>query len=106
MLVRVRADKDNESGYINCMRGSWLENPFPVNRYGREGSLSLYQMYIDWRMVYDHVFHEYVRKLYFKSKSEIVSLGCTCKLEERCHVDILIETINLVFKSDKFSSVT
>jgi len=94
-LYRVQARQKGVVGYINCMRGSWLGNPFPLNRYSREMSLINYEGYLKWRIRNDFTFSTYLMELGEKSKTETVTLGCTCKIfpHEDCHVDLLIKHI-------------
>lgn len=95
-LVRVKARVKGVTGYINCMRGSWLGNPFPVNRYDLELSLKYYRDYLYWRIDNDEVFKSYLLTLRKSALYGKVYLGCTCKLEAKCHVDVLIDIIREV----------
>jgi len=92
-INRVKARQKGVTGYINCMRGTWLGNPFPLNKYSLEESLALYQEYLLWRIASDLTFREYLRGLRKASIWKDITLGCTCNLHSECHVDILIEEI-------------
>ena len=93
-LYRVKARQKGVTGYINCLRGTWLGNPFPLNKYTLNNSLLLYKEYLKWRITNDEVFREYLKGLYEKAKNERISLGCTCNIQDSCHVDILIDQIH------------
>ncbi|MHA1227542.1 MAG: DUF4326 domain-containing protein [Candidatus Hodarchaeales archaeon] len=92
-LIRVQARKKGNRNYINCMRGTWLGNPFPLARYSLDKSLSLYETYLLSRISYDSKFRDYLLWLGKQSLTEEIRLGCTCKLDQKCHVDILIKFI-------------
>jgi len=96
-LVRVKARTAGVTGYVNCQRGTWLGNIFPLSRYPLKESLELYKRYLYWRLDNDRIFWEYLLRLRKKARREKVLLGCTCKLNVACHVDILINVINRYF---------
>ena len=94
VLIRVQARTKMVKGYLSCMRGTWLGNPFPLTKYTLEDSLSLYERYLTWRVNTDVVFQNYLFNLGEKAIKEDVTLGCTCKPDAKCHVDILIKFIS------------
>ena len=96
-LYRVKARQKGVTGYINCLRGTWLGNPFPLSKYTLNNSLLLYKEYLKWRITNDEVFREYLKGLYEKGKTDKISLGCTCNIQDSCHVDILIDQIHHSF---------
>jgi hypothetical protein len=81
-IIRVKARQKGVTGYINCMRGTWLGNPFPLNKYSKEDSKQLYQIYLQWRISRDNIFRVYLMDLGFRSlKGDEILLGCTCNLD-------------------------
>lgn len=92
-LRRVKARTKGVTGYVNCARGSLFGNPFPLSRYNLELSLSLFRIYLDWRIKKDPMFNYELAKIAKRAEREEVTLGCTCKLESKCHVDIIIEEL-------------
>lgn len=91
MFERVRARQKDVTGYINCMRGTWLGNPFTVGRYGLKRSLNLFKNYLAWRYEADDIYRQYLDELAEKATKQKVLLGCTCKLGQPCHVDLMID---------------
>ena len=65
-------------------RASKWGNPYPVKVWGREGSLNMYQGYLEETVAYDPHFLDNL-----KGKN----LACWCPLDKRCHADILIEML-------------
>jgi len=59
------------------------KNPYPVKRHGREGAVDLYR---------EHILksEELLSRL---GELEGKTLGCWCKLEERCHGDVLLDLL-------------
>jgi len=104
-LKRVRARESGVTGYINCMRGTWLGNPFPLSHYSRPESLMLYWKYLEWRVSHDEKFFFYLKELGERAEKEEIRLGCTCKLEEACHVDLLITMIMKIGDIDYASKI-
>lgn len=92
-LIRVRARQPGIKGYINCMRGSWLGNPFPLSKYDKNLCIILYRKYLKWRIKEDAIFHKYLNDLHIESLSKDIFLGCTCRKDRVCHVDVLIQEI-------------
>lgn len=94
VLIRVQARTKMVRGYISCMRGTWLGNPFPLTKYCLYDSLRLYHKYICWRIENDQVFYDYLEDLKKRSINKDITLGCTCKPKDECHVDILIRLMS------------
>jgi hypothetical protein len=88
-IQRVQARQKGVTGYINCMRGTWLGNPFPLNKYPLERSLFLFEKYFEYRYSIDITLRNYLHTLADRSKTETILLGCTCKPENPCHTDII-----------------
>jgi hypothetical protein len=66
-------------------RSTKYGNPFKLEEFSREDSLKLYKIYIDW--VVDK------KKLLSLEPLRGYNLACSCKLDENCHVDILLDKI-------------
>ena len=96
-LIRIKSRVKGKQGYVNCARGSYYGNPFPLNRYSRERTLLNYEKYLRWRLEWDTVFADELHELFLRSEHEEVLLGCTCKETDSCHVDILIAIINELY---------
>ncbi len=100
-LIRVKARTKMVKGYISCMRGTWLGNPFPLTKYTLEESLYFYKAYLVWRVGVDIKFQDYLYEIGRKAIKEDIRFGCTCNPDAKCHVDILIKIIiNLVYGDD------
>lgn len=67
-------------------RSTIYGNPFKLDEFSREDSLRLYKIYLDW--VVDK------KKLISLELLRGYNLACSCKLDENCHADILLEKIN------------
>lgn len=59
--------------------GSKFANPFTVKQYGRDKALQLYTDHIK-----DKDFSELIGK----------NLGCFCDMNEKCHIDVLLDLLN------------
>jgi len=66
-------------------RSTKYGNPFKLDEFSREDSLRLYKIYLDW--VVDK------KKLLSLKELKGFNLACSCKLDENCHVDILLDKI-------------
>ena len=66
-------------------RSTIYGNPFTLDEFSREDSLRLYKIYIDW--VVDK------KKLLSLEALRGYNLACSCKLDENCHADILLEKL-------------
>jgi Domain of unknown function (DUF4326) len=69
-------------GGYNLPANPW-RNPYTVKRYGREQAVALYREYILNS-------EELLSRL---DELEGRTLGCWCKLDERCHGDVLMELL-------------
>lgn len=82
--VRVQARKKGVKGYVSILRGTSFGNPYPLTKYSREESLKLYEEYLYDKLAKDWSFAEQFKKLGGKT------IGCTCRLDQACHGDIII----------------
>ena len=92
---RVKARQKGVTGYVNAMRPGWLRNPFPLSEYSPEESLRKYKEYLLNKLKNDKDFFDRFVKL--KGRT----IGCTCKLESPCHVDIIIDVLEKIYVLDK-----
>lgn len=79
---RVRARRD--ANYKAVHRPSRWGNPFPVARYGRQGSLQRYARWLDERLAADPEFLEPLRGY---------NLGCFCPPGLACHADMILSRL-------------
>jgi hypothetical protein len=66
-------------------RSTKYGNPFKLEEFSREDALKLYKIYLDW--VVDK------KKLLSLEPLRNYNLACSCKLDENCHVDILLDKL-------------
>jgi hypothetical protein len=57
-------------------------NPFTVREHGREKCLELYEFYLDTKII---------KGLIDLNPLKGKDLACACKLEEKCHGDIILD---------------
>lgn len=65
-------------------RSTIYGNPFTLDEFSREDSLRLYRIYLDFVLR---------KKILDIEPLRGYNLACSCKLDENCHVDILLEKI-------------
>lgn len=65
-------------------RSTIYGNPFKLDEFSREDSLRLYRIYLDFVLR---------KKILDIEPLRGYNLACSCKLDENCHVDILLEKI-------------
>ena len=88
MPIRVKARVKGVTGYINAMRPTWLSNPYTLDEYpDLDHNLSKYEDYLRWNLEMDE---KYFAKQ-FDAIPKDATIGCTCNLDSRCHVDIIIK---------------
>jgi len=63
-------------------RPSRFANPYKVSEYGREEALRLFKIYLDDQVKKGILNLEELRGF---------NLACVCSLEEKCHVDIILD---------------
>ena len=86
-LNLAKAVKENRYGD----RG-WLGNPYPVEGYGRERCVELYERDLEWLLESEPKLKWALIGLYGKS------LACHCFLhQEPCHGDILVAKVNELY---------
>jgi len=83
ICLKNRFEKNPENT-VRVSRPSRYGNPFPLTEYTREESLRLYEEWLKKQLVEDPSF---LSPIYNKN------LACFCKLEEKCHADILLKFI-------------
>lgn len=91
-LIRVKARVKGITGYINAMRPTWLSNPYSLdeyNDYSLEQCLIDYEDFLRCNLDMDE---SYAKR--FDLIPENSTIGCTCKPDSRCHVDIIIKIWN------------
>ena len=94
-LNRVRARQKGVRGYVNCMRPSCLSNPYRIGVDGdRSECCELFRQNLP-RLVQSNPKMEAkitdIREQL--ATGAAVALGCSCSLDQECHVDSLIEFI-------------
>jgi hypothetical protein len=65
-------------------RSTKYGNPFKLEEFSREDSLKLYSIYLDFVLR---------KKILDIEPLRGYNLACSCKLDENCHVDILLDKI-------------
>lgn len=65
-------------------RSTIYGNPFTLDEFSREDSLRLYRIYLDFVLR---------KKILDIEPLRGYNLACSCKLDENCHVDLLLEKI-------------
>jgi len=65
-------------------RSTKYGNPFKLEQFSREDSLKLYSIYLDFVLR---------KKILDIEPLRGYNLACSCKLDENCHVDILLDKI-------------
>lgn len=75
------------NGEIFHYKDSIWRNDFSVKEYGREKCLELFKKDIMGKIEKD-------KEMYNLDKLRGKKLGCFCKLNENCHIDVLINLIN------------
>ncbi len=81
MYIKNRYEK-NPPNTKRVTRPSRWGNPFKLTDHTREESLRLYELWLIKQIDSDHEFLEPLRGK---------NLACTCKLDEKCHADILLK---------------
>lgn len=89
MPKRVRARTKGVKGYISALRPNWLSNPFTLKEFSLEDSLYHFEDYLRSQLKDCSCF---AKK--FDSIPEDSTIGCTCELNDTCHVDIIINIWN------------
>jgi hypothetical protein len=99
------------AGAIYCGRPGLLGNPFPVDVYGQEEAVALHRRWLDgmsaremaglsrcdaWSDPDRHVSLVTLRQWVLEKVPELRGhdLGCWCRLDQPCHVDIYLERAN------------
>ena len=92
---RVKARMKGCGGYVNCMRPTLLQNPYPVEEFGLLKSLELFTEHLRYetRNKYTKIYKK-LEKLAVEGEKSPVYLGCTCAHDHACHTDILADFIN------------
>ena len=106
MAKFIRYCKTQEQHYgdnvFDVSRPNVLGNPYThikdretkalVKVKNRDEAIDLYGPYFDKMYETDSVFQKEVDRLYDAIKNfDTIYIGCYCKLEERCHSDIIIQ---------------
>ena len=84
---RVRARQKGVKGYVNAMRPTWLGNPYTLDEYSLKDSLFHYEAMIRRTLDYDKDWAKHFDSLWGRN------IGCTCPLDQDCHVDIIIKLL-------------
>jgi hypothetical protein len=95
IAYRVKARMKGCGGYTSAMRPGWLGNPYPLGVYIIEQSLANYRGYLWNKIQNDKQFYLRFKKL----KGQYI--GCTCSLDQPCHVDIILEVLRSVLENEK-----
>ena len=77
------------AGYRCVTRISRWGNPYKVADHGREGAVRLYRAMLE-RMTHDEL------RAYLAPLRGATCLACSCKADELCHADVLIEYLEKV----------
>ena len=83
--IRIHYNKPDPPNTKRVCRPSRWGNPYKLSNYSLERSLVLYERWIKQRIEDNPDFLEPLRGF---------NLGCFCKLDERCHADILFENLD------------
>ena len=95
LLQRVQARRKGIKGYVNCMRPTCLSNPYRIGVDG-DRSACCRQFRADLPRRYQSEAKLQAKINAIRQRivaGETVKLGCSCRLDEECHVDSLIEFI-------------
>jgi hypothetical protein len=84
--VQKKWGKELDVGVMYCGRPSPWGNPYSLDKYTREEALDLYRTWLQKQIQLIPLFLNPLRNS---------DLACWCKLSERCHVDILLEFLEL-----------
>ncbi len=68
-------------------RGTKYGNPFPVEEFGREEALRLYDIYLNFALK---------KKLIDLTPLIGKDLACSCQIGERCHGDRLLQEVERI----------
>ena len=90
MYIKNYLEKNPENT-VRVTRPSRWGNPYPLKYYSLEESLRKYELWLRKEIVKNL---DFLKPLYNKN------LACTCKPNEKCHVDILLKYIKM--RSCKF----
>ena len=85
VYIKNRYEK-NPPNTMRVTRPSRWGNPHSLEDYTREESLKKYESWLRREIFYDF---DFLKPLYGKN------LACTCKPNEKCHVDILLKYIKM-----------
>ena len=85
VYIKNRYEK-NPPNTVRVTRPSRWGNPFKLTDHTREESLRLYEMWLKRQLA---------EKTNFLSPLRGKNLACTCKPNEKCHVDVLLKHIKL-----------
>jgi len=85
VYIKNRYEK-NPPNTMRVTRPSRWGNPFKLTDHTREESLRKYEFWLKTQIFNDF---DFLKPLYNKN------LACTCKPNERCHIDILLKHIKM-----------
>jgi hypothetical protein len=85
---RVKARTAGVTGYVNVMRPTKWGNPFDWRQYGKAEAVRLHSEWIVNDPAGQAIGKDAVVELRGRD------LGCTCKIGEPCHGDVLLRIAN------------